>query len=318
MRCGELSLSYAELNREGNRLAHRLRGLGVGAGTVVGLCVERSVGMVAAVLGILKSGGAYVPLSAEHPRSRLERQLAGVPVLVSERGLAERVGWYSGVLVWLEDLGEEREENPEAVAGVEDLAYVMYTSGSTGEPKGVEVTQGNLLNYSWSIQRLLGLSEEPLGLRFAMVSTLSADLGHTCLYPALLSGGTLDVVPYAVATDGEQMAAYVAGHGVDVLKIVPSHLESLLATGGAGVLPRRYLITGGEALRPALVEAIEGSGAGCRMINHYGPTETTVGSLVQRLEAGSAGRGRRCRSGGRWRTPGCMCWTSGARCVRWG
>jgi acyl-coenzyme A synthetase/AMP-(fatty) acid ligase/acyl carrier protein len=82
------------------------------------------------------------------------------------------------------------------------------------------------------------------------------------------------------------MAGYVAGHGVDVLKIVPSHLESLLASGGGGVLPRRYLITGGEALRPALVEAIEGSGAGCRMINHYGPTETTVGSLVERLEAG--------------------------------
>jgi amino acid adenylation domain-containing protein len=293
VRCGESRLSYAELDRAGRRLAQRLRGLGVAQGSLVGLLLERSVGMVVGVLGVLEAGGAYVPLSAEQPAARLERQLAGVAVLVTERRLAERVpAMYGGQVVWLEELGEgEADAAPAGMVaarelGPEDLAYVMYTSGSTGEPKGVEVTHGNLVNYCASIAGLLRLEEERSGLCFAMVSTLGADLGHTCLYPALLSGGTVDVVPYAVATDGEQMARYVEQHGVDVLKIVPSHLESLLATGGARVLPRRYLITGGEGLRPALVEAVEQSGAGCRMINHYGPTETTVGSLVLELERG--------------------------------
>jgi len=285
VRCGEEGVSYRELNERANRLAHFLRRQGVGRGTLVGLCVERSVEMVVAVLGILKSGGAYVPISAEHPKPRLSKQLAGVGVLISERKWSEQLPPFEGLTLWLDEepvaWAGEAETNPEAVTTGEDLAYVMYTSGSTGEPKGVEIRHRSLVNYACYISRLLKLEQEPEGLRFAMVSTLAADLGNTCFYPALISGGCLHVLPYAVATDGQRMASYQQQHGLDVLKIVPSHLSALLSSGeGSRILPKRYLITGGEALPRTLVEAVEASGASCRMINHYGPTETTVGSLV--------------------------------------
>ena len=285
VRCGEAWLSYRELNERANRLAHFLRRQGVGRGTLVGLCVERSVEMLVAVLGILKSGGAYVPISMEHPKPRLSKQLAGVGVVISERKWSGQLPPFEGQTVWLDEepaaWAREAVSNPEGVTTGEDLAYVMYTSGSTGEPKGVEIRHRSLVNYACSISRLLKLEQEPEGLHFAMVSTLAADLGNTCIYPALVSGGCLHVLPYAVATDGHRMASYQQQYGLDVLKIVPSHLSALLSSGeGSRLLPKRYLITGGEALPRTLVEAVEASGASCRMINHYGPTETTVGSLV--------------------------------------
>ena len=127
--------------------------------------------------------------------------------------------------------------------------------------------------------RALALDTQPL--QYATVSTLAADLGNTVIYPALLTGGTLHVLPYEVATDPRQMAAYQQQYNIDVLKIVPSHLAALLEGAGIDVLPKKFLITGGEALKPALVERLAGT---CEVINHYGPTETTVGSLMLPLK----------------------------------
>jgi len=187
--------------------------------------------------------------------------------------------------------GGAPETNPEASAAPDDLAYVIYTSGSTGTPKGVGVRHRNLVNYAWAIAQQLKLADCPDGLQFATVSTLLADLGNTCIYPALVSGGGLHVIPYEIATDSAQMAEYQRRYPVDVLKIVPSHLAALLRSpDGAKVLPRKYLILGGETLTRSLVAEIEAGGSGCELggcelINHYGPTETTVGSLIQPLDA---------------------------------
>jgi amino acid adenylation domain-containing protein len=298
VRCGADGLTYGELNERANRLAHFLRRSGAGAGTLVGLCAERSVEMVVAVLGILKSGGAYVPLSAEHPKPRLTSQLAGVEVLLSEGKWRAHLPQFGGLALWLDEdqakWAEEPMTNPEVVTTPEDLAYVMYTSGSTGEPKGVEIRHSSLVNYTWFMSRQLKLEQEPKGLQFAMVSTLAADLGNTCLYPALISGGCLHVLPYAVATDAQRMASYQEQYGMDVLKIVPSHLSALLhSEEGSRVLPKRYLITGGEVLTRTLVEEVEGSGATCLMINHYGPTETTIGSLMLPLSEYDRKRSKR-------------------------
>jgi amino acid adenylation domain-containing protein len=166
----------------------------------------------------------------------------------------------------------------------ENLVYVIYTSGSTGVPKGVAVRHRNLVNYAEFITRRLALEKYPDGLQFATVSTLGADLGNTCIFPALISGGCLHVLPYEVATDATRFAGYTAQHPVDVLKIVPSHLQALLQGAEAKqVLPRKYLITGGETLTPQLIERIGQLNPGCEILNHYGPTETTVGSLTLRL-----------------------------------
>jgi len=284
VRSGAEGLTYGELESRSNRLARYLVECGVKRGSLVGLCVSRSAAMMVPVLAILKAGGAYVPLSADQPKARTAQQLGGIRVLVTEAQFVGSLPEFAGGTVVLDGSPGPWEQLSDGAVDVEvtgdDLAYVIYTSGSTGTPKGVGVRHSNLVNYATHIVRALELDGEPL--KFATVSTLAADLGNTVIYPALLTGGCLHVLPFDVATDGRRMAAYQAEHGIDVLKIVPSHLGALL-DGAAGVLPKRFLIAGGEALKPALVERIRAQ-SGCEVVNHYGPTETTVGSLMLRLK----------------------------------
>ena len=159
---------------------------------------------------------------------------------------------------------------------------MIYTSGSTGTPKGVATRHRNLVNYATFIVNKLRSSGTATseGLQFATVSTIGADLGNTCVFPALVSGGCLHVIPYDVAMDGKLFGSYVSQHPIDVLKITPSHLNSLLASqGGNALLPRKVLFLGGEASSWDLIQRIA-TGGSCKVINHYGPTETTVGSLT--------------------------------------
>jgi len=144
------------------------------------------------------------------------------------------------------------------------------------------VTHANLVNYACDIARLVG-TLAPGPLRFATVSALSADLGNTAIFPALVSGGTVHVLPYDVATDPALFAAAMKEERIDVLKIVPSHLAALLgAPADRDVLPRHVLFLGGEALPRALAELVLSLAPELAVLNHYGPTETTVGSLVQK------------------------------------
>src|SRR5581483_4559786 len=288
VRFEERTLSYRELNAQAHRLSHYLRSLGVGPDALVGLCLERSAEMMVAVLGILKAGGAYVPLNADNPKPRLAQQLAGAVALITESRLASQMPDFAGKTLCMDDpepWAQQPASNPANHSKADHLVYVIYTSGSTGVPKGVAVRHRNLVNYAHFITRRLELERFPEGLQFATVSTLGADLGNTCIFPALISGGCLHVISYEVSTDSRLFAGYCERHRVDVLKIVPSHLQALLGGPEAGgVLPRQYLITGGESLTPKLMERIESFGPGCELLNHYGPTETTVGSLTLRLK----------------------------------
>lgn len=282
LRCGDQTLSYRQLNEQSNRLARHLRGLGAGADSLVGLCLDRGVQMLVAVLGILKAGAAYVPLNADNPKARLAHQLSGAVALLTEEKLVASMP-ESGCPVLLIDRADWQSEasgNLEPLAKPDNLMYVIYTSGSTGLPKGVGVRHRNLVNYAWHIVGRLPGEQ----MHFATVSTLSADLGNTCIYPSLISGGCLHIVPQDVASDSGLLAAYQKRHPIDVLKIVPSHLSALLDTeDGRGVLPLKHLITGGEPLTWGLVNRIRELGGVCELWNHYGPTETTVGSLMLRL-----------------------------------
>src|SRR6266567_3878700 len=289
LRCGEQTFTYRALNESANQLAHYLRKQGVGPDRPVGLCLDRSAETMIAVLAILKAGGAYVPLNGDNPPARLKQQLEGAAALITESKLAAQMPEFRGHTVILDrdqkQWASEPKSNPAIITNPENLVYVIYTSGSTGVPKGVAVRHRNLVNYAHFITKKLELERYPEGLQFATVSTLGADLGNTCIYPSLISGGTLHIVSYEMATDPHRFADYVSKHPVDVLKIVPSHLQALLQSDEAAkLLPRKYLITGGETLTPKLVEKIASLNPQCEVINHYGPTETTVGSLTLKLK----------------------------------
>jgi amino acid adenylation domain-containing protein len=288
---GDQEFTYDELNARANQLAHLLRQRGVGPNDRVGLCMARGAEMIVCLLGILKAGGAYVPLNLDHPRARLELQLAesSAKILITAGALNDALDFAAERI----DLERDRDlllaepiANPTSITSPEDLVYVIYTSGSTGVPKGVAVRHRHLVNYTHFILRFLRI-EAPL--HFATVSTITADLGNTCIFPSLVSGGCLHILSYDVSMEGDLFRGYVEKRPIDVLKIVPSHLSALLASQTDGsILPKQYLILGGEALSWELVQHISERKPRCRIINHYGPTETTVGSLTFRVESRDA------------------------------
>lgn len=277
---GLQQLSYADLNRQANRVARGLRRRGVTVGDRVGLCIDRSADMIVAMLGVLKAGAAYVPVDPAHAAVRLASQMqqSGARMLLIQAAMHYPPFKFDGVTVQLPgDVADEADDDLDLAFSPDELAYVIYTSGSTGRPKGVAVSHRNLAHYTSAIRRQLHLGGE---WQFATVSTLSADLGHTVLFPALTSGGCLHVIGYDTATDGRSFASYLARHPIDVLKIVPSHFKALLATGeGQAVWPCQVLVFGGEILPWDLADGVRQQ-ATCRVINHYGPTETTVGATT--------------------------------------
>ncbi|MGH6649389.1 amino acid adenylation domain-containing protein, partial [Aquabacterium sp.] len=283
------SLSFGELDALSDHLAADLRARGVAAEVRVGVHAQRSLAMVVGLLGVLKAGGVYVPLDPALPADRLAYQVkdSGAAWLLS----AEPLAWAPGVPVLPLDLtaavGQAGQGLGEFDGHPAQSAYVIYTSGSTGQPKGVVVSHGALANYVQAVLARMDLPEDARSM--AMVSTVAADLGHTVLFGALCSGRLLHLVSAERAFDPDRFAQYMRDHQVDVLKIVPSHLQALMhAAHPQDVLPARRLIVGGEATTWALLDRVMALRPGLQVLNHYGPTETTVGILTQ--EAALAGR----------------------------
>ncbi|NOK22422.1 amino acid adenylation domain-containing protein, partial [Corallococcus carmarthensis] len=282
--CGDQVLTYGALDTRANQLAWRLRSLGVGPEVRVGLCLERSVDMVVALLGVWKAGGAYVPLEPSQPAQRLRSLVEEVaaPVVVTASRHAEAFTSLAAHVVQLDTdaqlLAAQPREAPIHGATARSLAYVLFTSGSTGRPKGVAVEHAQLFQYVRAATERLRLEE---CASFALVSTFAADLGNTVLFPALCTGGLLHVLPQELASSPAEVAAYFQRHAVDCMKIVPSHLAALLtAAEPRHVLPRRKLVLGGESSSPALLEQVRALAPDCELLNHYGPTETTVGVIA--------------------------------------
>lgn len=273
-------LTYAQLNERANQLAHHLRRRGAGPEKLVAIYLERSLEMIVSLLGILKSGAAYVSLDPGYPKQRVRLLLAQAnePLVVTVERLTKSLLDESKVICidseW-EIISGESKQNPDNRSTTENLVYVLFTSGSTGQPKGVAVEHRQLVNYLEGIGESLDLTP---GAGFATVSTLSADLGNTVIYLSLCTGGCLHVISQDRITDAEAMADYMSSHNIDCLKIVPSHLEALLtASQPERILPRQCLVLGGEASRGEWIEKLQLLNPACAILNHYGPTETTVG-----------------------------------------
>ena len=279
-------LSYRELAARAARIAGALAARGVRPEARVGLAVPRSLDLVAGLLGILQAGAAYVPLDPRTPPARLRELVAdaGIAQVVAHGAAADALRAAGAEVLAIDEPGALAFA-PLAAIDVPPgaAAYVIYTSGSTGRPKGVVVSHGAITSYAHGLLARLALPERAT---MALVSTPTADLGHTVLFGALVGGGLLHVVSEDRCFDPDRMAAYMRDHAVDVLKITPSHLGGLLQAATPGdALPRHTLILGGEAAPADLLARIRRH-ARCRIVNHYGPTETTVGVLTYDAGAG--------------------------------
>ncbi|MEU8975213.1 amino acid adenylation domain-containing protein [Streptomyces monashensis] len=276
---GQEQLTYAELDDQVSRLIHQLRGRDIGRGSLVGIHLDRTPDVVVALLAALGSGAAYTVIEPTDPvaegAGRLATAAPGL-VLTSRRYAEDLRGCGLTVLDVHEDSGAPVRA-PLAEPAPDDTAYVLYTSGSTGVPKGVMVTHGNLRHYTESLLGRLSIARP---LDYAHVTTLAADLGNTCLFLALWTGGTLHLVDDATRRDPVGLLRYLHAERVDVLKTTPSHWSVLFRAFGHDASTRpelRFLLLGGELLALPLARRVLASGVTRTLVNHYGPTEATVG-----------------------------------------
>lgn len=286
---GERRVTYDELDRRANQLAHYLRSLAVGREDLVGIYLERSVEAIVSLLAALKAGAAYVPIDPLVPPERVATLLndCGAAVLLTDPEGRKRVPLsFLGPVVDLQEswpeIALESENALDNICTPADLAYVIHTSGSTGRPKAVGVEHRQLSAYVRAAAERLGLEDCET---FALASPLAVDLGHTMLFPSLCRGGRLHLISEQQARNPDAFASLFERQRTDCLKITPSHLDALLsAAHPERVLPARKLILGGEPLRWDLIRRIKELAPACEVYNHYGPTETTVGVAATRVD----------------------------------
>jgi amino acid adenylation domain-containing protein len=278
------TLTYGELNRRANQLAHHLRQLGVQAETPVGLCCDRSLDMIVGLLGILKAGGAYLPLDPHYPQTRLQFILANAePVLIlTQRQTAAVLPTSSIPRLCLDQdaatIVQHPTHNPEPVGDAQTLAYVIYTSGSTGKPKGVMIEHGALANFVTAAIQLYGVQGDDRVLQFA---SLSFDAAAEEMYPCLLTGGTLVLRSDAMISSPSQFVNTCQDWHITVLDLPTAYWQQIVAELAAESLTLppclRLVIIGGERVPPAAVHTWWTCvGKTPQLINTYGPTETTV------------------------------------------
>ncbi|MGF6097385.1 amino acid adenylation domain-containing protein [Pseudomonas sp. 18175] len=283
---GQQRITFEQLHGRVLDLARAIADAGIARQGRVAVVAERSIDFVVAVLACLHQGVVFIPVD---PRQAGQRTLQALqdsaPQLLV--GAAQLLAPYAGQGSTVLDPASvvpapeylRRAMTPIAV-NADELCYLLYTSGSTGTPKGVAVRQGGLFNYIQALGQWLPWADIDT---VALVSTVAADLGYTSLFGALCHGRTLHLLATELALDSLAMGAYMSAERIDLLKVVPSHLQALLEGAGVDVLPRRALVLGGEATPPALLQRIAEASPGCEVFNHYGPTETTIGVLSTSL-----------------------------------
>ena len=285
--CAGDSLTYAQLETRAEQLARHLRRLGVSADVPVGVALERGLDLPVALLGILKAGGAYLPLDLGHPVERLAFALAdsGTRVLLTHARLAGRLPAFEGARVLLDAGWPEREvsplDDPSLAPHPGSLAYVIHTSGTTGQPKGVRVPHAAVANFLRSMAREPGLGAHDVLLA---VTTLAFDIAGLELLLPLTVGARVEIAPRDVAADGHRLSALLRSCGATVMQATPATWQMLLHAGWEGD-GRLRMLCGGEELPRQLAEALLAAGA--ELWNMYGPTETTIWSSVLRVQPGA-------------------------------
>jgi amino acid adenylation domain-containing protein len=290
--CGDVRLSYRELNQQANRLAHYLRARGALAQERVALCLDRGVEMIVAMLAVIKAGAAYVPIDPEYPQDRVRFMLedAGCRFVLTS---AERAASLPDTAAQAIVLDRDREavdaqpsSDPAPLNAPDDLLYVIYTSGSTGRPKGTLLSHRNVVRLMINDRLQFDFSERDV---WSMFHSYAFDFTVWEIYGALLYGGRLVIVPHAERKDPQRFLELLQREQVTVLNQTPSafyHLADIAVRRGEPALAAlRYVIFGGEALSPSRLREFRAVHPRVELINMYGITETCVHVTFKRLEA---------------------------------
>jgi amino acid adenylation domain-containing protein len=272
--CGSERITFRELNEQANRLAHRLRSLGVDREVRVGVCLPRSIPLVVALLGVLKTGGAYVPLDPAYPRERLDVMLedSQASVVVTQAEVVQKATFSGVQVVCLDrdaaDLAQSSPVNPTSPIAGDDLAYVIYTSGSTGTPKGVENRHGGLANLvSWFVHEYgLGPSD-----RVAQQAVMGFDALGLEVWPALAAGAAVHIADEETRLSPERLGSWFARAGITVAHLPPVLAEPFVEGDLPVGLRLRALLTGSDKVQRRPRRALP-----FRFTNHYGPTENAI------------------------------------------
>lgn len=278
---GKDTLSYGDLNRRTNQLAHHLIELGVGPNVLVACYLERSFDLVAALLAIFKAGGAYVPLDPAYPTERVDFMLADTqaPILLTQSHLAHQLPETNATVICLDDTHAPfrslPENDPTVTATLDDLAYVIYTSGSTGHPKGVEITQRNLLNLVCWHQQAFAVTAND---KATQVASPAFDATGWELWPYLTIGASVTLIDTEVSLSPVTLRDWFIEQHITISFLPTALAESIIALRWPPSVSLRYLLTGADTLRhypsPDLPFAL---------INNYGPTEATVVTTSGRI-----------------------------------
>ncbi len=284
-------LTYQQLDDQARGLARRLSAKGVGPNDVVAVLLPRSPGLIISLLGILKAGGAFLPVDADLPAERIGYILSDSRCKVLITGpahlaaLPPTAGTPQIACLYEEGPGEELPGPAPSAAAARpgDLAYVMYTSGTTGRPKGVMIEHRSLVNYTWWAAQQYIKGE---AVAFPLYTSISFDLTITSIFTPLLTGNS--IVIYGEERESSLLEQVVGDNKVDVIKLTPSHLRVLreitLPPGGSRI--KRFIV-GGEELETRLAREIHHRfGPETEIYNEYGPTEATVGCMIHRFAPG--------------------------------
>ncbi|MCF7848607.1 MAG: amino acid adenylation domain-containing protein, partial [Kiritimatiellales bacterium] len=271
--CGDDVCTYGELNQRANRLAHHLRGLGVGTDTCVGLCLERSVEMVVGMLGILKAGGAYVPIDPAYPAERIRHIVddSGLELIVAVGDVPPVPAHTSLVALDELDLSACPDTNPAAAIGPTNLAYVIFTSGSTGKPKGVMVEHRGV------VRLVKNSSYVTLGpeTRSLLIASFAFDGSVIEIWGALLNGGSLMLYPPEKPNLGT-LGQLLRKQEINMLHLSAELFRAMVDERIDDLRGVRQLLVGGDVMPVAQTGRVLSELSGCRLINSYGPTENTV------------------------------------------